>query len=415
MQQKLQKWVAASVITLGCLGTLNAQTISTLDDLTLPTASTDFASIQTAAGDYTFQSGNVKFFGVRESWGGYGAFNYTNVVDTTTASFTNDRAAITGKGYNNSANYGVAYLTQDYPAHPKQSLLIGAKLQGTAVGSKVVGTYLTNTTYAYSYMKDNYHTGDSLSLVIRGYLNNVKTTDSVIFHLAKYTTTDTTLLKTWKWVNLLPLGNVDSVTFQIFSTDEIAPYYMAFDNFTTLDGVCPTAVQLIASSVNENSATITWTDGIANLPTNYQVAVDQTATLAPSAATATSTTHTHTATALSPNTQYYAHVRATCPDGGFSDWDTANFKTLQATGIATTNKNNLNVVISPNPAQNFIHVDVKTAVTASIYSLEGKLLNTIENAQQIDISALSAGTYILRVVDNKDYTQSATLRFIKNH
>ncbi|KAA5536093.1 DUF4465 domain-containing protein [Taibaiella lutea] len=413
MQQKLQRFFAVTALTLGSVS-LQAQTISTLDDLILPSPNSDFAGTQTAAGDYEFQSGHVKFFGTLESWGGYGRFNYTNVVDSTNPSFTNDKAAITGKGYDNSDNYGVVYLTQDYPAHPTQSLLIGAKLQGAAAGSKVLGTYLTNTTYAYLYMKDNYTTGDFLKLVIRGYLNNVKTTDSVIFDLAKYTATDTVLVKNWEWVNLLPLGNVDSINFQILSSDDFTPYYAAFDNFTTLDGVCPHAAGIIASTLNENSVTITWNGSVENLTTDYEVAVDVSNTLAPTATAVTVTAPTYSKNALVPNTTYYAHIRATCPDGGFSDWDTASFKTLPVTGISNANGNEMKIVLSPNPANDFIHLQTAISVDADIYNLEGRLLRHIENAKQVDIRNLAAGTYLLRVVNDKNASQQSTLRFIKN-
>jgi hypothetical protein len=414
MQQKLQKWFAASLLTLGCAGALQAQTISTFDDLTLPGVDTDFITAQPAAGDYSFQSGHVMFFGSKESWGGYDHFNYTNYVDTTNPSYTNDRAAITGKGYNISSNYGVAYLDQDYPAHPTQSLITGAKLKDAAVGSKVIGTYVTNTTYAYLYMRDNFTTGDSMTLVIRGYLNTTQSADSVVFKLAKYTATDTILVKDWQWVNLLPLGNVDSLSFQIFSSDDFAPYYFAFDNLTTLDGVCPQTTNITATNIAQNSATINWTGGIANLTTNYQIAVDQSATLAPTATETTTAQLTYAAAGLNASTQYYVHVRAACTDSSFGAWDTLSFKTLQGTGIANTGKNELNLVISPNPAQNYLDLNINIPVTATIYNIEGKLLKTVENARRIDITDLSAGVYILHASSPGDL-KSSTLRFVKNH
>lgn len=415
MQQKVHQLLAASFLMLSSFGAAHAQTISTFEDVVLPGADTDFITSQATPGDYTFQSGNITFFGTLEPWLGYDHFNCTNYVDTTNPSYTNDRAAITGKGYNNSTNYGVAYVDQDYPAHPYQSILIGAKLQGTAAGSKVIGTYLTNTTYAYLYMKDNYHTGDSMSLVIRGYLNSVPSSDSVVFNLAKYTSTDTVLVKDWQWVNLLPLGSVDSLSFQIFSSDEYAPYYFAFDNLTTLDGACPHASTITASNITQNTASINWTGSINNLSTNYDIAIDQTATLAPTATTVNVTALTYAAAGLTANTQYYAHIRAICPDGGTATWDTVGFKTQQGTGINEHYKNDLNIVISPNPAQNFINLNVTVPVSASIYSLEGKLLMTVCGKDQINISALSVGTYFVRVTDMNDNSKQATLRFTKNH
>jgi len=413
MQQKLQTLFAATALTFGCMSA-QAQTISTLDDLGLPGANTDFITSQTIPGGLSFLSGNVRFYGNLESWGGYSGFNYTNVVDTVNSSFTNDKAAITGKGFNNSGKYGVAYLNADWPANPTSSLEVNVDLEAPASGSKVLGTYLTNTTYAYLYMKDNYTTGDFFKVVIRGYLNNVKSTDSVVFDFAKYTSTDTTLVKTWEWINLLPLGNVDKLTFQLLSSDEFTPFYMAFDNITTLDGACPHAANIIASTLNENSATVTWNGSIEHLTTNYQVAVDVSNSLAPTGSAATVTAATYSASTLTPGTTYYAHVRAVCPDGGFSDWDTASFKTLPVTGISNTNKSGIQIVLSPNPANDFIHLQTDISINASIYNLEGRLLQYVENAKQIDIRNLAAGTYMIRAVDNKNESRQTTLRFVKN-
>ena len=68
-------------------------------------------------------------------------FALSNVVDTTTAGYTNMYAAIAGKGYN-SQNYAVATG--------------GAKvvLTGSAAGKAVEGFYITNNTYAYLSMKN---------------------------------------------------------------------------------------------------------------------------------------------------------------------------------------------------------------------------------------------------------------------
>lgn len=415
MQYKLPVILALSMLTIGSVST-EAQTVSTFDDVTLPGADTSFLETITATGTHTFESGNTRFYGtVAPGWGGgyyFAQFNYSNRTDTITPDYNNQWSAITGKGVNNSANYGITYAEVDftnYNISPEN----GPKLTGSAANSKVAGMYVTNTTYAYHYIKDNYVAGDSFALVIRGYNNNVKSNDSIIVDLAKYGS-DTLILKKWQWVNLLPLGNVDSLTFQVMSSDDYTPYYFAIDNLTTMDGVCPVAQNITAVSINENSATINWTNSVAGFTADYQVAVDQSATLAPTATATTVSNSTYNATGLSNNTVYYAHVRSSCDDGGFSAWDTATFKTLQGTGIFQTNPNDIRLSISPNPATDFVTLHTGIAVNAIIYSIEGRELLQVNQAKTINISSLPRGVYLLKVTDAAGTGKQTTLRFSKN-
>lgn len=415
MQYKLHALLALSLISIGAA---RAQTIATFDDLTLPGANTDYTATLPASSQtqhYTFQSGLVSFHGVLESWGGYGAFNYSNIADTVTESFTNDKAAVTGSGFDHSANYGIAYAPADWPAHPDESLLIGAALSGNAAGSKVAGMYVTNTTYGYSYIKNSYISGDWYKLVVRGYLNHALVQDSVVVTLADYTANDTTLIKTWEWVNLLPLGNVDSLSFQVISTDEYTPFYFAIDNVTTLDGICPVPQGIAAVSINENSATLNWNAGFTGLTTHYEIAVDQSATLSPIATAITLTANTYSANGLSPGTLYYAHIRSSCDDGSFSAWDTASFSTLQTTGIFQEQRGQIALTLSPNPATNLLSLHTTVAVDATILSIEGKQLLAEQNAKNINITSLPAGIYILKVTDTAGTGKQSTLKFIKQN
>jgi hypothetical protein len=428
MQPKLQKLLAAAIMTIGSLSASYAQTISTFDDLTLP--GTDTAYLETKYpinGDYTFQSGNALFYG-NVSFGGYwGNFNYSNGKDTVNISYAATPAAITGSGYNASANYGIAFVPTDYTnvTNPAATIPVGAKLNGTAAGHKVSGVYYTNSVYAYRYIKDTtYHFEAKhyfLKLVMRGYLNGTQSTDSVVTTLADFTGTNTTLVNTWQWANLIPLGDVDSVTFDLISNDTAGgfgintPAYFAIDNLTTLDGVCPQVTNVTATNILQYNATISWANTVAGIDSSYQIVVDQSATDPSINVTPVNTTAlAYAASGLSPNILYYAHVRAGCPDGGFSNWDTVSFKTQQATAINDHYKNELNVVLSPNPAQDIITLNVAIPVAARIYNLEGKLLLTVANAHQINVSGLSAGTYYVQVTGVNDDSKRATLRFIKN-
>ncbi len=406
-------FILAAAALLG-VGSLKAQTVATFDDLTLAGTDTSFLEMIPAVdGTYPFTTGNAKFYGKIDYGGGYQAqFNYSNRTDTVTPGYSNQWAAITGKGVDNSANYGIVYSESDM-SNFYQSVPTGPKLTGAAAGNKVAGVYVTNTTVAYRWIKSNYVNGNWYKLTVRGYLNNVRTADSVVVTLANYSATDTSVLNTWQWVNLQSLGNVDSLTFQTTSSVSITPYYFALDNLTTLDGVCPRAHNIAATSVNENSATVTWTNSITGVTPGYEVAIDQSATLAPTATASTVTAPTYSKSGLAANTLYYVHVRTACEGGTFSAWDTASFKTLQGTGIFQAQRNALQVSISPNPATDILSLHTNLAVNATIYGIEGKELLQVTNARQINIASLPAGVYLIKVTDKAGSGKQTTLRFTK--
>jgi hypothetical protein len=89
-----------------------------------------------------------------------------------------------------------------------------------------VGAYFTNNEYALTSMKNGdsfarkFGPGDSLTLKIFGY-NAGSLVDSISFNLAKYNTATTSLdyVDEWEWVSLQALGLVDSLSFELYTTD----------------------------------------------------------------------------------------------------------------------------------------------------------------------------------------------------
>lgn len=183
-----------------------------------------------------FTSGNFRFFADYtadlNSWSG---FAVSNKADMTTAGYTNQYSAITGKGVSGSANYGVAY--------PNPVSVITFK------DTIVSGLYVTNSTYAYLSMKN----GDSFSkkfggesgndpdwllLTIEGFDSDNKTTGKIYFNLADFaysTNTNDYIVNTWKWVNLSKLGRISKLEFSLRSSDNGAwgmntPGYFCIDN-----------------------------------------------------------------------------------------------------------------------------------------------------------------------------------------
>lgn len=167
-----------------------------------------------------------------------GGLAYTNLADSTNGGYTNLYNCKAKTGYNNSSIYVTA-----------QS---GAMIKMKNTYTTVNGFYVTNTTYAYNSMRN----GDSFAkkfggstgtdpdwfkLLVYGYRNGVMITDSVEFYLADFRFSNSAqdyLVKSWQWVDCTPLGWVDSISFELKSSDVGSfgmntPAFFSLDNFTT--------------------------------------------------------------------------------------------------------------------------------------------------------------------------------------
>ncbi len=229
--------VLFSALVLGTAA--RAQTVATFESLSLPSADTFYVNYSASGSDVGFDDGLAHFPCVYDtSWGGFWSygFAYSNMTDSVTSGYTNQYSAKTGIGYGGSAQYAVVYGEQNMLA-----------LTGAAAGHPVSGFYVTNSTYTHNSLRDGdgfarrFHNGDWFKLTVRGYYGGILKPDSVGIYLANFLFPDTTMnyiLKTWQWVNLLPLGDVDSLQFKLTSTDNGSfgmntPAYFCMDNFTT--------------------------------------------------------------------------------------------------------------------------------------------------------------------------------------
>jgi hypothetical protein len=227
---------------------MNAQTVSTFENLgLLPNSYWDGSN---NLGH--FNDGNAIFSNDYSSQYWSAGFAYTNKKDSTTSGYMNMYSARTAVGYNNSANYAVMEMSGKI------------KLSGNAAGKVVNGFYATNTTFADLSMEagDQFakkfggqsgNEADWFKITISGWYNGSAIIDTVHFYLADFRFSDNSkdyILKSWEWVDLTSLGNVDSLSFSLSSTDNglygmNTPAYFAMDNFTTSD---------VAVGINEISS-----------------------------------------------------------------------------------------------------------------------------------------------------------------
>jgi len=172
-----------------------------------------------------------------DSWSG---FAISNTTDITTAGYTNQYSVIAGTGANNSATYAVSYVAGESIL----TLENGADL--------VEGIYVNNSSYAYLSMRDGDSfskkfggaTGndeDSLVLTIRKYLNGSLSTEQVDFYLADFRFSDNAqdyIVNEWTYVDLSSLGQADSLSFTLSSSDNgqfgmNTPAYFCIDDVIT--------------------------------------------------------------------------------------------------------------------------------------------------------------------------------------
>lgn len=236
----------AMALTLASTLTIKAQIVATFDTFTLSPNSyyQDNAGTDFSAGGATFQYGwNTSFGGYWES-----GSSYTNINDTVDGTYTNLYGCIPGVAFS-----GNNYVTSQN----------GAMITFTNNTTSLNGFYITNTTYAWKSIKkgdsfarrfgDTTGTGSGTSIAqgeypdwfklsILGFRNGTQLTDTINFYLADYKTPGTAndyVIKNWQFVNCVSLGQVDSIRFNLSSSDTSSlgymntPAFFSMDNFTT--------------------------------------------------------------------------------------------------------------------------------------------------------------------------------------
>jgi len=189
-----------------------------------------------------FINGNASFDNYYDTaYGGMWASGWaiSSMKDSTTSGYFNMYSSRTGSGYNSNT-----YIVGQQNAK--------IKLIGDAAGKIVNGFWVTNGTFAANSMKDGDGyakkfggtTGndpDFFLLTIRKYFGGALAEEKFMFYLADYRFANNNqdyIVKDWKWVNLKSLGNVDSLVFELESSD-VGPYgictplFFCIDNFTT--------------------------------------------------------------------------------------------------------------------------------------------------------------------------------------
>lgn len=221
-----------------------------------------------------FTTNEAYFFNnYNQAWGSWSGFSYSRVTDNTTSGYMNQYSAITGEGYNTSETYAVSFGTSSM------------KLDSTYTVNSI---YVTNSTYTHNTMRDGdayskqfgsttnaagdddgTNGEDWLLLTVRAYSNGIYT-DSVNFYLADYRFTDDNddyIINTWAEVDLTSLGENDSLTFSLTSSDN-GQYGMNTPGYFCIDYISTTITNEISFTENIISEVTMYpnpTTGILNI------------------------------------------------------------------------------------------------------------------------------------------------------
>ena len=98
---------------------------------------------------------------------------------------------------------------------------------------------------------------------------------------------------------------------------------------------------------------------------------------------------------LEPNTLYTFNINMELDDGVVMTSEPYYFETLDNVGIAEIQ--NSDICIYPNPTSDFIHIENIEPQLVIIYSLDGKMIKTIENANIVDVRNLNEGVYLINI------------------
>lgn len=409
----VKRLLLASAIMLSAQA--QAQTVATFENLSLPNSDTLYVDFATSG--YTVSSGLVELKGSMMDYQGYtltDGFSYSNIFDTTQCNNCYDLhymyAGREGRGYNGSDKYAVAYAYS--PA--------SATLNGAAAGHPVAGFMLSNTSWGYAYANATYAAANGWAkLTVKGFNNGIQSTDSVEYYLSDYRSATPAAqrgtLDNWNWLSLQSLGNVDSLTFRVTSSDDFFPSYFVMDNFVTMESgtACPDTINITIFNVTTTNVDINWSypgDTTFDGNDSFQVVINQSPTVGGSDIINTVVGQTsYSQGNLTPWTGYYAHLRAYCHYGqGFTDWKTIQFTTAPN---SIKDINTLSVQLYPNPTSGMLYFEYSSPLNVWVMDVNGQIVLRQTAVNAIDTRNLAAGQYFIRL--NAENGKNAIIPFVK--
>ncbi len=203
---------------------------------TLPVPDTGFYNGSDGRGYFadTVEDVWVKFYNTYDqTWGSWQGWAYSTWKDDTTEGYTNQWS--TYSGYLIDSTFALAYVAIDWN-NDYENIPAGIKFSCPV---EPVSIYVANCTYTALVIKNGnsfaraFEPGDYFKLIIIG-INNGMPTDTIEHFLADYRDSLKYIQKDWAYIDLRPLGEVDSISFNVVSTD-VGDYGMNTPGYFALD------------------------------------------------------------------------------------------------------------------------------------------------------------------------------------
>lgn len=364
-----------------------------------------------------FTSGNINFpnyytindygTGLTENWTG---FAYSNRQDDSTGGLINQYSAVTGSGVAGSSNYGLCFNLYQ---RDTITLIEPGTVSGLFVSNGTTGvqSMLYGDAYAKKFGGESGNDPDWFKLTIRGLYEDT-CTDTVMFYLADYRFSDNEsdyIIDDWEWVDLTSLGTVDRLEFSLSSSDT-GPYGMntpAFFFFDDINDQVPIVLQSIKDTVMydfDQELRIELSGRYTDPDDEDGAMVYKLRSISyPELFSEVSFSGSELIMELSHLTGE-AEIVLEAISGGHPVCDTFSVSVIHGQGIDTNDP--FSVSIYPNPATNrlYVETDLQGRWQLSLFDLYGHEVlrdSPGKATEEIDISALNPGMYILKIQNDK--------------
>ncbi len=248
-----------SVLTLGLafFAALAQTSVFTMN--TLPMPDTGFYNGSDGKGFFMDTAGNVvaKFYNQYDAdWDSWQGWAYSTWIDDTSSSYNNQWSAY--PGYRLDSTFALAYVGIDWSDNYK-NIPVGIKFSAPIWPSSV---YVANSTYAALTIRNGnnfaraFKDDDFFKLIIVG-LRDGQPTDTIVHYLADFRNGMSFIQKDWSYIDLSCLGVIDSLSFNLISSDTgnygmNTPGYFVLDmlRFSSASRTAAVSSQVIDNNIN---------------------------------------------------------------------------------------------------------------------------------------------------------------------
>ena len=90
-----------------------------------------------------------------------------------------------------------------------------------------------------------------------------------------------------------------------------------------------------------------------------------------------------------------------------------NIVYCEQTDVVDENGGGTNVTVYPNPANGVARIEGVVADEVQVYNALGQVVKTVRGTNEIDLSGLAEGVYLVRIMDSKGVSQTERITVIR--